>query len=65
MAKPPHGVTQEEWLEARREAARAEIAMLSASSRVGFYPAKIMAAFESGLCDTSGNVAAFLPQDTP
>ncbi len=62
MARPPHGVTPDEWQAARREAALAEIEMLKAAGK-GFYPAKIIEAFEAGLCDTSGNVASFLTED--
>lgn len=64
MANPPHGVTPEEWQQAREDAALAEIEILRAQGR-GFYPGKIMAAFKAGMCDTSGNVAAFLPNDEP
>ena len=62
MAAVPFGVTPEEWQQAREDAALAEIEMLKSSGQ-GFYASKVMAAFRAGLCDTSGNVAAFLDGD--
>lgn len=56
-------MTAEEWAQAREAAALAEIEMLTADGRRGFYPSDIMAAFKAGMCDTSGNVAAFLEEE--
>jgi hypothetical protein len=62
MGTVPQGVTPEEWQQAREDAALAEIEMLKARGE-GFYASRIMTAFLAGLCDTSGNVAAFLSED--